>query len=729
MKKSLLLYTVSAVLFYSHSSLSYALNTVTHKTSSDVIKMHKNRSDNYIHPNLHIAPSSMSTMSTIPHGMNAVTSHNLIPTSLDVSPSPFQQTLQNALNRAATGVNLMMSKTGRYGSKAHERIMEQAVRDVLIHTTNSEIMANIPALENVWGLAITNIDLMMSKAGKYGSDDHARAVVHAIGEVLVNAIGEVLGHTVDGINSHALNEIRVRDPILDKALNSVVDSILTEAFFIQSAQNLSNMLAANQMLLNTPSSSAHTHITSNALGDAKSNTLAHNTSMADTNQPLNTDDRRQVQNTQNHYSNLQKTHNEVSQDSSITNQQYAADVNSPSRVDVAPQSQNTPSPAPKTALNVSPNVNVNVPLKIDATAQTTVDAKKSSNLRSHKENEILSNADPDPEEQTRAFVQRVADYFVRHVANYLVMPHALFVTGFADMSNQSALLDNIRITMFEPTDNKKRKFFLSSYGNKITHDNKIKLLSNKPLKYGYSNDIRYTALQAGATLLTLEDQNITTNFGLLGTYGKLTFSKSTENSEKSTFDKWLFTTYGNIQHDSGVYLSAFLSYGIFKGNITTILIKNSTKINDAKTLGASATIGQKLVTDFGGLIFEPQAQLIYQHLTLGTFLDANDLEVDMSNPRQWLLRLGGRLTKNDGDAVSLYSKLNIIKAFADKHTIKINDTAFHLDTIGSSIEGGLGVNAQLSPNITLHADISYQHKLKESSISGITLSGGMHYRF
>ncbi|WP_425548553.1 autotransporter outer membrane beta-barrel domain-containing protein, partial [Bartonella pachyuromydis] len=41
----------------------------------------------------------------------------------------------------------------------------------------------------------------------------------------------------------------------------------------------------------------------------------------------------------------------------------------------------------------------------------------------------------------------------------------------------------------------------------------------------------------------------------------------------------------------------------------------------------------------------------------------------------------------------------------------------------------LGVNAQLSQNIALHADVNYQQKLQKAGISGASFSGGIRYRF
>nr|WP_236095405.1 autotransporter outer membrane beta-barrel domain-containing protein [Bartonella henselae] len=322
---------------------------------------------------------------------------------------------------------------------------------------------------------------------------------------------------------------------------------------------------------------------------------------------------------------------------------------------------------------------------------------------------------------------------VPQVASYLVMPNALFSAGLAELNNQNILLENMRTTLFEAKDkkedNKKSGIFLSSYGHKIT------LSSNRsPLHYGYGADVHYTAIQAGVTLTALEGQNSTTHFGLLGTYGQLSFTpKGMEGADKSTLDKWSLAAYGNTQHNDGIYVNALFSYGAFKGNITTALIGNTAKLDGSHTVSASATIGHKLETDAKGLVFEPQAQLLYQRLMFDTLSDIDGFNVNMGKPHQWLLRIGGRLKQTipsdeKGYATSFYGKLNLMKAFSNKSTVQIEDT-FYLDAMGDSVEGGLGVNAQLSQNFALHADINYQHKLQKAGVSGINFSAGMRYQF
>ncbi|WP_375703763.1 autotransporter outer membrane beta-barrel domain-containing protein, partial [Bartonella sp. AD13SXNS] len=327
----------------------------------------------------------------------------------------------------------------------------------------------------------------------------------------------------------------------------------------------------------------------------------------------------------------------------------------------------------------------------------------------------------DPDSKVRAVVPQMA--------SYLVMPNALFYTGLADMAKQNALLANMRTTVLGEQKNLKNSFFLSTYGGKGT-------LSSKrgPLKYGYGADIRYAALQAGVAFAALEGQNTTTHFGLVGTYGRLSFTpKDMDDVSKSTLDKWSLTAYGSVQHDSGFYMDTLLSYGIIKSDITNAIIGKTAKLNNVKMLSISTTVGKQFSTGMEGVIFEPQIQLAYQHLMFDTIEDADNFTVDMKNPSQWLVRIGGRLTKTimtteNGPALSFYGKANLIKTFGDNGNVQISKN-FDLDPMGTAIEGGVGINAQLSHNFSLYGDVSYRQKLQKTGISGASFSGGIRYQF
>ncbi len=318
---------------------------------------------------------------------------------------------------------------------------------------------------------------------------------------------------------------------------------------------------------------------------------------------------------------------------------------------------------------------------------------------------------------------------VPQMASYLVMPNALFYSGLTDMSEQSALLANLRTSVLRKQQGKQNSFFLYTYGSTGTLSS-----ARGPLKYGYGADLRYAALQGGVNFTAIEGHNTTTHFGLVGTYGQLSFTpKDMKDAAKSTIDKWSLTAYGTLQHDNGFYLDTLLSYGILKGEIANALIGKTAKLKNAKMFTISTTVGKQFATGMEGIIFEPQAQFAYQHLMFDTISDADGFKVDMNNPHQWMIRIGGRLTKTvvtseNGRSFSFYGKVNAIKTFGDDQAIYI-DKDYKLDPMGSFLEGGLGISAQLSQNVSLHGDVSYQQKLEKTGISGANFSGGIRYQF
>ncbi|WP_375644700.1 autotransporter domain-containing protein [Bartonella sp. MR100HLJHH] len=158
----------------------------------------------------------------------------------------------------------------------------------------------------------------------------------------------------------------------------------------------------------------------------------------------------------------------------------------------------------------------------------------------------------------------------------------------------------------------------------------------------------------------------------------------------------LLTAYGSIQRDSGFYLDTLLSYEILKEDIINAIIDKTAKLKNAKMLAISTTVGKQFATGIQGVTFEPQAQIAYQHLMFDIIKDADNLTIDMQNSSQWMIRVGGRLTKTiateNSRPMSFYGKVNLIKTFGDDQTFHI-DKYYKRDPSGSSVEGGLGISA------------------------------------
>ncbi|OPB30018.1 outer membrane autotransporter barrel domain-containing protein [Bartonella sp. WD12.1] len=316
---------------------------------------------------------------------------------------------------------------------------------------------------------------------------------------------------------------------------------------------------------------------------------------------------------------------------------------------------------------------------------------------------------------------------VPQVPTYLLLPNALFYSGLMDINNQTELLGTM-VTSFDPFFNGKPAFFIRGYGGSHTYTSDL-----SALEYGYGAKFDYRAADAAVLLDTLENEQNSAFIGVIGTYGKLSLQpQDVEKSKKSNFDNWSVTAYASLQHNMGFYVNGLLSYGLSRGNVET-LARGKTASITGKPLRAALTGGKAFLTGYEGLVFEPQMQLVYQYLMFNSARDVDGFNINMGSPSQLTTRLGGRLAQEfalmeEDSSISFYGKLHLMSSFGGKQFVQFKDT-FQLGAFGSSMEAGVGVQAQLSSQIALHGDMVYQQKITKAGLSGSTFSGGLRYRF
>ncbi|WP_273760216.1 autotransporter outer membrane beta-barrel domain-containing protein [Bartonella sp. ML70XJBT.G] len=332
---------------------------------------------------------------------------------------------------------------------------------------------------------------------------------------------------------------------------------------------------------------------------------------------------------------------------------------------------------------------------------------------------------PKPEPEPKPLPKAV----VPQVPSYLLLPNALFHTGLMQLTHTNKWLQSLRIVsggMLERRDNP--AFFVRGYGGNHRYRSNL-----SRLEYGYGGEIDYNAVDAGVLLQTFENVYGATSFGVIGSYQRLSLQPlDVEQSRKSSFDRWGVTAYGGMQGDTGFYADGLLSYGLFKGDVHT-LARGKTATLKGKSLRASLTSGKAFVIGDDDVIFDPQVQFVYQRLQFDKTRDIDNFDIDMGTLDQWVARIGGRLTKvlpasDEAHVVSVYGKLHVSHDFSKKQFVQFKD-AFQLGAFGSSLETGLGFNAQLSPKFTLHGDLVYQHKLTKAGFSGTSFTGGLRYNF
>ncbi len=274
----------------------------------------------------------------------------------------------------------------------------------------------------------------------------------------------------------------------------------------------------------------------------------------------------------------------------------------------------------------------------------------------------------------------------------------------------------------------KSAFFMRGYGGSHYYASNL-----SAFEYGYGADLDYTALEAGGLLKDIEGLYSRSFLGVMGTYGNLSLNpEDVKYSKKSPFDKWSIASYGNLQHDTGEYMDAVFSYGLFRGDVFTLARGKAATLKGGQ-FSASLTSGKAFVMGDQGVVFDPQVQLVYQRLQFGRARDVDHIDVDLGKFARWMGRIGARLSKTlttsqIGRVVSFYSMLYFSHSFGDRQFVSFKKD-FQLSDLGSPLEVGLGFNARLSSKFVLHGDIIYQHRLTRAGFSGASFSAGLRHLF
>ena len=131
--------------------------------------------------------------------------------------------------------------------------------------------------------------------------------------------------------------------------------------------------------------------------------------------------------------------------------------------------------------------------------------------------------------------------------------------------------------------------------------------------------------------------------------------------------------------------------------------------------GFAASIEGGRALQSGGLTIEPQAQLVFQTVSLD---DAADVaaQIRFDDMESLAGRLGVRVAKTwaegDQDAVTLWGRANLWYEFmGDTRTEFSSGAGFvplHADLGGEWIELNAGIDAEISKSLSVHANVTYE---------------------
>ncbi len=173
--------------------------------------------------------------------------------------------------------------------------------------------------------------------------------------------------------------------------------------------------------------------------------------------------------------------------------------------------------------------------------------------------------------------------------------------------------------------------------------------------------------------------------------------------------------------------------GLFDGRFTTPTGGQTTGMNGT-SVAASIEAGIPFPLPWWNLAFEPQAQLVWQHLNFQNRTDVDGINVDLGSPNQGMARVGFRLTRpfqtENGMHFTPYLKGNLLQGIGGSSDVHLSGVAFGTGTVGTELQVGGGITATLTRQLSLYGDVAWQSQVGNTGgFRGWVFSGGLRYAF
>jgi outer membrane autotransporter protein len=314
------------------------------------------------------------------------------------------------------------------------------------------------------------------------------------------------------------------------------------------------------------------------------------------------------------------------------------------------------------------------------------------------------------------------------VPAYLSTARALFETNFLDIDSLHRRLGEIRDDQtlgYDPD----AETFVRVYGGLLNYT------TNRSFQaFGYNFSLDYSAVQFGANGMPIRNDDGTLRVGLAGTLGRLWMQPSAIDGEsKALFNTESVAGIATWQDHSGWYVDGIAMGGMFDGRYTTADRGETTGINGT-SVAASIEAGIPFALPWQHLSFEPQAQLVFQHLNFPSRTDVDGIDVDMGNPNQGVLRLGFRLKRpfenDNGMLFTPYFKANLLQGIGGSSDVVLSGIPFGTGTPGTALQVGGGITGTLSRRVAIYGDAAWQSNVaNDGGFRGWVLNGGLRLSF
>ncbi len=115
--------------------------------------------------------------------------------------------------------------------------------------------------------------------------------------------------------------------------------------------------------------------------------------------------------------------------------------------------------------------------------------------------------------------------------------------------------------------------------------------------------------------------------------------------------------------------------------------------------------------------------------------DADGIDLNLSSPDQGVFLAGARLTRQfvadgRGTVFTPYLKANLLQEIGGGNDIQLSGVTFTTGRFGRALQVGGGMTGAVTPRLSLHTDLAWQHELGNVGGSrGWVANVGLRYTF
>jgi outer membrane protein OmpA-like peptidoglycan-associated protein len=155
---------------------------------------------------------------------------------------------------------------------------------------------------------------------------------------------------------------------------------------------------------------------------------------------------------------------------------------------------------------------------------------------------------------------------------------------------------------------------------------------------------------------------------------------------------------------------------------------------NGQSVAVSLEGGIPFALGWQGVSIEPQAQLVWQHLSFAKRSDIDGIDLDLGNPDQVTGRFGFRLLRpfqnEDGTRFTPYLKANLLQSLTGSGKVVLSGVGFGTGQAGTAVQVGGGVTGTLTPNLSVYGDVAWQSDVGgNGGFRGWVFNAGLRFVF